>query len=643
MKKRLLTLGTLAISFFASAQEFLTTVKEDAEVNIMEGALVYNGGGMKIVGSGVVDNKGNVMIVGDANSKFATVTSASANKTTGGNFILRMTNETVAQLRYGQLYIKGLNQANITGIVDKEYKDVAHGTYQQIALPFCDKGLSTLDTELGKTFSNNRWTQDEILVWNNKVVRFDLLKKEQTTANANRDDAGRKAKTAYFAIGSKGFNASTGKKTLKGIPYADNVSETLNGAGDNIQFGSKGERTNYYRERYNSYLQDSFDYPTGQWQGNYGKNIYQFGNPFLTNLDLGHLKILYGEKLQGVRVEPTGVTTREGSTYSTGAKYITYSTTGVPVGDALSIIKPMQTFVVKLTSGEPSQALVFDDLRRFAYTSRPADVPYSVTAQSLDAGGLQTMESISRPSTVKQLGVIALDKNGEELGRTYYVVHNSAVSGKPEKPSTQVIAGRNIIGTFEEAKEGGVDESLKNSYWLYINEANEDDFKGKEVPLRIYSEDVKSLKFEILEDARSIANKQETLSSGESFYINTGKELLAIGNKETLALSSSKLPFGLFYGRPEFVEPELKEVELEEKPSATFIAYNNATESYEVVFDLTWKTAFIQIFDMTGRAITTQKNVDTTKNYIVDLPVRGTYVVTAISDTGKKFSQKIVK
>jgi len=79
---------------------------------------------------------------------------------------------------------------------------------------------------------------------------------------------------------------------------------------------------------------------------------------------------------------------------------------------------------------------------------------------------------------------------------------------------------KTIIGTFEESKKGGVDEDLINSYWLYINEANENDFKGKEVPMRIYSPDVKSLAFEILENAG--AQKVFVVSS----YENKGIEEL---------------------------------------------------------------------------------------------------------------------
>lgn len=648
MKKRLLTLGALALTMVVNAQ-VITYVGEGAGVYVKTGALVYSGGGVKTVGNGVIDNSGNIMVVGDGTSVFETMNANNTTKKDGGNIILRMTNQTPDSWEYGQLYITGLTQANITGIVDKEYKDNVHGTYQQIALPFYDKDLSELSEELGKTFADKRWSQDEILVWNDTKVRFDLLKTTQTTNNAALGN--RKASTAYFAIGSKGFKASDAIKTVKGVPYADKITETLQNAGAGINFGANGNAVNYHREKYNSYLQDSWDFSSSPWANNYGKNIYQFGNPYLTNLDLGQLgKVI--TNLQGVRVEPTGVTTvGRGSTYSTGAKYVTYAS-GVAVGDKNAIIRPMQTFVVKLNN-TTSQTLNFDDLRRFAYMPRPENTQYSVTAFNSNAGGasLKTLSTFAQTltsSSVKQLSVLALNAKGEEIGRTYLVAYKDGVSGQPKGVSTQVTAGHNIIGTFEEAKEGGLDENLKNSYWLYINEINENDFNGKEVPLRLYSKDIKSLKFEIHENGNAIAEKQEKLSSGESFYFNTGDKLVAIGNGNVVSLSSTDAEFGLYYGSPAQAKTETveeKAVVAIQKPSASFVAYDNGIENYKLVFDPEWKSATVKVFDIAGKLVLSQSNVNTSNDFIIALQrgSKGTYIVNAVSETGKVFTQKIVK
>ncbi|NHW59828.1 T9SS C-terminal target domain-containing protein, partial [Escherichia coli] len=76
------------------------------------------------------------------------------------------------------------------------------------------------------------------------------------------------------------------------------------------------------------------------WTGDFGKNIYQYGNPFLTNLDLGQL-VSTIPNIRGVRIEPSGViSTGQGATYSTGYKFVTF-TGGIAVGDTPAIIKPM--------------------------------------------------------------------------------------------------------------------------------------------------------------------------------------------------------------------------------------------------------------------------------------------------------------
>ena len=249
-------------------------------------------------------------------------------------------------------------------------------------------------------------------------------------------------------------------------------------------------------------------------------------------------------------------------------------------------------------------------------------------------------------SSVKQLGVIALDADGKELGRTYYVVYAEGVSGQPTKFSSQVTANsKTIIGTFEESKKGGVDEDLINSYWLYINEANENDFKGKEVPMRIYSSDVKSLAFEILENAEDIADGQERLSSGESFYIFDGKKHVLIGNNKKISVSSDA-DFGLYYGKPAELVSQKNTIATIQKPSATILAYDESIAAHKILFDPEWKKATVQVFDLSGRLIFSQANIDATKGeFVVNLPnaVRGTYVVTAVSETGKKFSQKVIK
>src|SRR5690606_1036849 len=94
--------------------------------------------------------------------------------------------------------------------------------------------------------------------------------------------------TAYYMLGGSGLNVSTVTRTVKGRPLTDiGTTISLQDAGAAVNFGTNGNAINQYNEKYNTYVQDGFDFPApGAWQGTFGKNLYQFSNPFLTNLDL---------------------------------------------------------------------------------------------------------------------------------------------------------------------------------------------------------------------------------------------------------------------------------------------------------------------------------------------------------------------
>ena len=641
MKRSILTLGMLALGFLTKAQtDDFTYVANGAEMTITP-EVIYSviNGKMTIVGTGKITNSGNVMLIDKGmgnNAGFRTLTTAGLPKTDGGNFILKMYDTNLSNLRYGQLHFKNVFQYGVTGIVDKEYKDNHHGSYQQIALPFSGKKLSELSTELlssGHTFKfgagnrANRYSGEAIMRYSNEYARFDDLAATDTNFFSG-----------YFILGTKNFNASTTVKTIKGVPNSLVYTETIPAGGmlsSDVVFGTGGKNQNFYRERYNTYIQDQWDAAT-PWTGNFGKNLYLYGNPFLTNLDMiNQLPQMTNNDILGLRLEPTSVTTSSGNgTQSAGAKQVTYtpgSPYSTPVGDVTAIIKPMQTFVLKFRN-DNAHNVRFDQSIRFAFTARPHLLSPSVLSRG-SAG------------SVKQLGVIALDEHGNELGRTYYVVYPEAQTGKPATYSTQVAAGsENIIGTFEEKPSGGIDEELQNSYWLYINEANQSDFKGKEIPLKIYSDKVRALKFEVRENAVEVPDSQEKFRNGQSFYISKGNDLVTVGHNKTIPVSASDNSFGLFYGKPSgYNDVSAGNVA---KPSATVVAFDEATKEYKIFFDPVWNTAKVEVYDLSGRLIYSKDKVDTKAGeFTLSLPSgnRATYVVKAVSETGSVFSQKIIK
>ncbi|MDP9958160.1 T9SS type A sorting domain-containing protein [Chryseobacterium lathyri] len=643
MRKSLFAIGLLAISYSVQAQ-ILCHVDTNANMYVSEGTLVYSGGGVQTRGNGLLDVHGNVMVVGVSGDAFKTINAAGTDKTDGGNIILRLNTPTATDdvSTYGQLYVDGLSQTDITGIVSKEFRTKKNGTgnyYQQVGLPFFGKTMSTLSTELGKTFGTVRRSQNEILKWNNTAAIADHYPNlSLTTSNGS----------AYYMLGSNNNNldVSSAMHTLNGRPYATFASAaTLQNAG-NVNFGPGGTAINGYNERYNTYLQDQFETSIAPWTLTYGKNIYQFGNPFLTNLDLSRIGYLENSgtsdgnnisNIWGVRYDPgTVVVGSQGNAYSTGALIQTYTNPGgVPVGDVGMIIKPMQTFVLKLRDNS-SQTLDFNTLRRFNSTVRAAATDYSVTAAKNGAKNID--------GTVKQLGVIGLDATGKEVARTYYVVSPNSVTGHQTSVATtvQATAGSNIIGTFEEALTGGYDTNYTAQYWLYINEANESNFQGKNVKLVNYDTGkVKSYKFEIRENGELVPAGTHVLSAGIGFYYKASNGTLQPAKQDGIA-PNAVASYDLYYGEPSNVVLAAKETAA---PSRTMVVYNPEITNYIVRFDPNWKKADIEVYDMSGKLVISKKAVNTSTDFVIELngAIKNSYVVKIVSDKGETVNTKILK
>lgn len=672
MKKTLLSVGLLALAINAKAQ-FLSSVGDGAVMHIGKDALVYNGGGMKIVGSGLVQNHGNVMLVGSSTDKFSTVTTSDLDKAEGStvvNFINKI-NETGAYASvntpanpsvytYGQLYISGLTQGNITGIVDQEYRNVKHGDYQQLGVPFFNKTFSTFSTELGKTFVNSRRTKNEMLVWNNPKAEFDDVDvNSKTTSDATR----------YYSFGSLNLDTSSKVYTIKGRPYSEENTPavTLVNGGASANFGNGGNNLNSYGGRYNSYLQDAFSVGFGEqpFTGNYGKNLYQFSNPFLTNLDLRNIAFTEPastgddnnlSNIYGIRLDVSGVQYNPNAGGgSTSIKFVTFvgaGTPSTPVGDVdYLIVRPMGTFVIKMKDNTMAQTLNFTKLRRFGYIPRSGSTNYTVSAAKITDPGTAVMRTAASKKTtsgtassVKQLGVIGLDASGNEIARTYYVVYPNAVDGHPNTATAQVQSTVSELVTFEEDPTAGGYDNNYLGYSLYINEANETSFQGKPIPLAIYNPNIKKLKFEIRENAELLESPTSVLSSGISFYykIDNGELITVTQGKEVaVSVPAGGADASLYYGAPTEGTLSTGKVKI---PSKTRVVFNPQIDNYLIKFDPVWKKANIVIYDMSGKIVKSYNNVNATSDFIIDLPKGNMmYIVTAVADTGEKMNSKIIR
>ncbi|SMO72544.1 Por secretion system C-terminal sorting domain-containing protein [Chryseobacterium rhizoplanae] len=653
MKKSLSAIGLLAAIGSVQAQNVLLHVDDTAITFVSKGTLLYNGGGLQTRGTGTIENHGNVIVSGTTSDSFKTITTGGADKTEGsvtGNFINKL-NEPTAYASvnvnspsatpvytYGQLYISGIPQANITGIVDQEFRSIKHGSYQQIGLPFYDKTASTLSAELGKTFVQSRYSQNEILWSNNSNT-------ESTNFGLSSKFGVATPGSTYYMLGGLNLDVSNTTRTLKGRPLTDiGAAITLQNAAAGINFGPTGAQKNSYNEYYNSYIQDVFEIASGgtEWQGNFGRNIYSLANPFLTNLDLTNVAYnepaangdgVYLSTIYGIKLQPGTVTTNSGGTISTGPdKFVTFNA-GIPTGDVdYMVIRPLGTFAIKLNDNTAADQLNFSNLRRFNYYSRSGGTDYNVNAN----------KNNPTTNTVKQLGVIGLDANGNEVAKTYYVVYANGNTGHSTSSRIQVANSSSLIYTYEEAPGGGIDNNYKDVYQLYINEANESNFQGKNIVLK--NSDltrVKSYKFEVRENAQLINNSTFALSSGLGFYYNvTGGNAQPIKQGDIIPATTDLL--NLYYDTPNTAVLATGNTVA---PSKTIVVYNPQITNYIVRFDPAWKKADIEVYDMSGKLVISKKAVNTSTDFVIELDgkVKNAYIVKVVSDKGEVVNTKILK
>ena len=676
MKKNLLTLSLVGVCTFLNAQ--LTYVGNGALVHIQDKALVYSGGGVKLTGTAKVNVTGDMMVVGNSSDLFETDTNSS----------FRLLHQGVISSGiYGQLYISGIPQANITGKVQKEYVDGIHGSTarQQVALPFYNYSITDLLLTLPHiNYTNSaltttgRWNKRSVFKWNNSSAAFDQL----TTANSSTSVG---KPTDYYILSRLNYNGSVAwdptvivdnnstlasgtsvaaaltdvnstKKFFSGVPISDTDGDTqisLSGALATNIFGTLGKNKNAYNELYNSYLDDPF--VTSKWTGDYGLNVYQQGNPFLTNIDLSMIKKgttavndddeNFISNINGIYFYSSGLLNSVyGSNYSsTQGVRITFDSSGNPVGAImlnatkqggditgssgadLLVIRPMQEFIIKLNDTTP-QALKFNKTRRFAQIARSSSTSYNVTAARISSSN----------SVTKQLAVILLDDNNMELGRTFYVVNADATTGfSPENARMQATTGSTSIYTKEEQVSGGAD--VNANYNLFINEANEVDFSGKEIPLVVNNANAAKLKFFLIEGGKLVEDKGN-LSNGKSFYYSNNGTLTKIKSGDTFSLTNTNFTYGLFYEQPAGV---LGTSEL--LKGQTIVAKKD--QGYVVRFNKNWKQADIEVYSSVGQLLHSAKKVSTYDDYKLPLDnvTNGVYIVKIKSNDGEIVTKKVIK
>lgn len=670
MIRKIFIIKLILVSGIVFSQNILTYVGNTALVTVQSNTLVYNGGGLQTAGSAIVNNSGNIMVNGIASDGMAIANTSSFNL----KYNPALTTD------YGQLYISGIPQTAVTGKVNKEYRsDYQNGVTgrQQTSLPFNGFTIQDLINTFGTgqiNFTNGantpsgRFSPNSIFRWNNFNSKFD-----QIYINPDNNTVVGTPMTYYImprrnATGNVYFwnpssTLTADLKTFSGNPISDNTNTSSNfifnlSGQQAVNFGYNGSLRNTYGEAYRSYLDDPFSSKTPNWSADYGRNLYQMANPFLTNIDLKFIATNetgnlsdgnYISNLVGIAYYGSAQVNwqlGQGTTYGTAIVALT-SGGAFQAGDITAnrlIIKPMGEFMVKLSSNTP-QTLDFSKTRRFRFASRADGVDYSVTSAKSSAED----DGIPTDKIVKQVAVVVYDMDGLEIDRTYYAVSPSATTGyNPTVAKLQAYANSNTenttlesssavdrkIYTKEESQNGG--EDINQMDKLYINEANEIGFKSKEIPLYINNIDQPyQIKFEVYEKGERVPNG---LSNGNSFYIKNAEGYFTkIVDDQGLSLSGAQV-LGLYYELPEGATLGTGNV----NNFQTVIAKKDS--HWVARFAKNWDKATVEVYSAAGQLLNTKSQISTSTDYTIPLnnQAKGVFLVRAISDKGEIVIKKII-
>lgn len=667
MKKRLLTLGTLALTLIAKAQ--IVYVGDGAKFYVSTQALVYSGGNWAVDSNKekTVENKGDIVIVGDY-KKGSGISDAAQD---GKEFV----NIYLGPKSYGQVKLlstTGNSDARMT-IERPAASSNYYGASFATSYPYKDNvsylmksfNLSE-DTFRGdcalNTVCGNRYKMT-LTKWNNDKLHHDaVLKADALKAGDYYNLNLREPNMQQVMVGTIGYkgtpDGTTYTRTAKGIIEGLSEAQFTSATYDNWKV-----RRNPYNELYQSYM----GY-VNTADRIYGKNTYRFGNPYTSNLDLSivdgndawlHILNNGGRKTihqaTGTLIKNFTIQKRMASYdvdwgkvsggINANENYYTAKYDGTKwVGSAEAlIVRPTETFNLKfptLNANALGKTRVVNIEVKFNDTHKTfSHNPSAYTATGTNLSLATLSRSLATPNATNDFYQleISLAKNNILQSSSAYIVGDSSSqeSGDTEESTDKLF----VYGL----KNGAVAYDSKKTF----NEFNTISSVGK--PLGIGFNNLEEgatyeLNFRLFE--KNITNIVDK-SSTALFFLKDKKE-----NKIIAIKPNHKINFVADANVATRFEVYWKEVS---KTTTT----NNNNNTSNVLINTTSKTSIyteggqnklrfenisniadIEIFNASGRLEYSVKSVSTNSDYTLKLNSQGMYIVRVKYHNGET---KVVK
>lgn len=663
MKKRLLTLGAIVTYLSLNAQSVVTYIGNNAKLYVSKDALVYSGGKWK-VDSNVeksVENRGNIIIEGNY------VKGVNNNGEDGKEFVNIYTEKN----DYGQVKILSPETPTARMTLERPAATKAYfGASYAIGIPFIDD-VKYIMHSFGKKESDFRGdcniNQDcarrymmTLTRWNNNSLQHDAVPSSVEFSHGY-----------YYNLNLRGQDMQdvmTGTVKYKGTPSGRSYTQTAKGVihgldektFSDLGYNSWKKRRNPYQEAYETYL--GYRNTNSKLQG---KNVYRFANPYTSNLDLSEvdganawlkiknnggdrsIKAAYTENLivdfsVRKRADDYDVdwgkiagATRAKASYHI-AKFDGNSWTGS--AEAL-LIRPMETFNLHFPALNVAglgntrilnvEVKFNDNHKTFAYSA-------GASANSSMNNSPTTLSVLNNTNNVVLSEEVGNSNNYNFNQLEIFLVKNNTIQATPA-----YIVGSNYY------KESGNTSSNGNSIYVYgvkdnevsydskkeINEFNSLTYVAK--PLGVGFNDLKlgetyELRFNLYEE--SIFNKVKNLNEGTFFLKdNLLNKVVKVDAATTYSFEANENVNERFAFYWKDV-PSTSIVDVVDTPTEishkTIVYKDNDTN--KVKFEGDKEFAKIEVYDASGRLVSSREKVSVDTDYALNLGAKGMYIIKVI-------------
>ena len=639
MKKNLLAITMLVVTSIAYAQD--TYIGDKAVVKVQPNTLFYNGGNVsiapntQITGTSlteIVKNQGYIEIAKDYTNSIV--------DSKGAEFINIYTDNT----NYGQVIIKGTNAAT-TGKLTMQKKSVESSKIQQFPMtfPFRDNAEQMMFSYTGKSDTdfkgncavgvrcNQRYNMT-LFYWNNNNIVNDPVQSGTKIIPGG-----------YYLlnlISATGLNSVYNGNVIdyKGTPAPNEVTFSNTTVAPNIN-GFAGLTYNNWKNKINAYNETYYSYlGLGNNDLKYGKNMFRFGNPYTSNINLSNPTTWMNlndsfeltKLTQGYRHTWNNQTgSSENSTGSSQFLKAVYSggNNGEWTGDAEAVlVRPLEMFQVKFQSDNlvTLNLSLTDDHKTFKQDPTTI-VTISPRSQANNQFHQLKVALVDTDNNIVSDPIYLASSNNFETGNNLYPVYNS---------------------TFYFLEENNDGDVIANAY-SHINTFN-DDYVAKPIHLGLNGlplGNTYKLKFNLKEN-NIFTDDVNKYSNGSKFYlhdkVNDTYTEINSSTEININITEKSLDQYAFYWKD--TPKTLNTVELDSNHKTQ--VYKFAQDAYHVRLDTSKKTANIEIYSIAGTKVANQTNINVTNSNDIKLNipngVTGLYIIKVVYDDGSNKNLKVL-